>query len=263
MHLRSGLLRTTPVLAALLGAHACDRLRGETVPPPFEVIARYPHDTAAYTQGLVFENGALYESTGRYGYSQVRRVDLRTGSARRTARLGDDRFGEGLALLDGRLWLLTWESRVGYVLDAATLAVVDSFAVAGEGWGLTTDGRSLIMSDGSDSLRVLSPMTRQVERVVHVTRDGSPLSKLNELEFVDGEVLANVYESDWVARIDPATGVVRALIDLADLYPRDQRRPGDDVMNGIARGPQPGTLLVTGKMWPWLWHIRLKPAAQR
>ncbi|MBC7898278.1 MAG: glutaminyl-peptide cyclotransferase [Cytophagaceae bacterium] len=263
MVLRFAARRVLLMLAAILLVAGCERLRAETLPPSFDIIARFPHDSNAYTQGLVFEDGALYESTGRYGYSDLRRVDLRTGRVRKSVALPDNRFGEGLALLDGRLYLLTWESRVAYVYDAGTLAQVDSFTYAGEGWGLTADGTSLIMSDGSDSLRFLSPKTGAVERVLHVTRDRSPLSKLNELEYVDGELLANVYESDWLARIDPSTGVVRELVDLADLYPRRKRRDADDVMNGIARGPVAGTLLVTGKMWPTLYHIRLRTPAAR
>lgn len=250
-----------PLLAATVIGAGCDRLRGEEI-PPFDVIARFPHDTNAYTQGLVFDDGHLYESTGRYGYSELRRVTLRNGRVQKSVSLADNRFGEGIALLDRRLYMLTWESKIAYVHDVATLAVVDSFSYAGEGWGLATDGTSLIMSDGSDSLRFLSP-AGVVERVVHVTRDGSSLSKLNELEYIDGELLANVYESDWIARIDPTTGVARELVDLAELYPRRKRRDADDVMNGIARGPEPGTLLVTGKMWPTLYHIRLRPSAAR
>lgn len=263
MVLRYAALRALLLLAATLPVAGCERLRGETLPPSFDVIARFPHDSNAYTQGLVFEGGVLYESTGRYGYSDLRRVDLRSGRVIKSVALPDDRFGEGLALLDGRLYLLTWESHVAYAYDAGTLAQVDSFSYGGEGWGLATDGRSLIMSDGSDSLRFLSPRTGAVERVVHVTRDGTPLSKLNELEYVDGELLANVYESDWMARIDPVTGVARELVDLAEVYPRRKRRDADDVMNGIARGPEPGTLLVTGKMWPTLFHIRLRKPADR
>jgi glutamine cyclotransferase len=257
LHRTSTLALLVTVAAAAAG---CDRLRGEGL-PSFEVIARFPHDTNAYTQGLLFEQGTLYESTGRYGYSDLRIVDLRTGRVRKSVALPDNRFGEGIALLDGRLYMLTWESRVAYVYDARTLAPVDSFTYAGEGWGLTTDGRSLIMSDGTDSLRYLST-TGVLERVVKVTKEGSPLSKLNELEYIDGELLANVYESDWVARIDPVSGATKELIDLAELYPRRRRRDADDVMNGIARGPEPGTLLVTGKMWPSLYHIRLRTASR-
>lgn len=248
------------LLAGVALLAACDNARSEQIDTPFEIVAQFPHDTGAYTQGLVWDDSVLYESTGRYGYSEVRRVDLRTGKALATTRLAPDRFGEGLALLEGRLYQLTWESKVGYVYDAATLARVDSFTYAGEGWGLATDGTSLVMSDGSDSVRFLSPTSFATERVVKVRYQDSPLSKLNELEFVNGELLANVYESDWVARIDPASGTVRELIDFAALWPRGQRPYGADVMNGIARAPAPGELLLTGKLWPTVYSVRLKRA---
>ena len=239
---------------------ACSHAQSEPVDAdaPFEIVAEFPHDTGAYTQGLIWQDSVLYESTGRYGDSEVRKVDLRTGEVLASTKLASDRFGEGLALLNGRLYQLTWESKVGYIYDAATLARVDSFTYAGEGWGLATDGTSLIMSDGSDSLRYLSPTTLAVERVVHVRYQDSPLKKLNELEFINGELLANVYESDWVVRIDPATGVVRELLDFAALWPRQLRGYGTDVMNGIARAPAPGELLLTGKLWPKMYAVRLK-----
>jgi len=225
----------------------------------FDVIARYPHDPTAYTQGLVWDDGALYESTGQYGHSEVRRVDLATGRVIASHPLSKDRFGEGLALLHGILYQLTWESHVGYTYDAATLAPRDSFPYAGEGWGLATDGTSLIMSDGSDSLRVLSPTTFKVERVIHVRYKGAPLYKLNELEFVNGDVLANVYESNWVLQIDPRTGDVRELLNFGDLYP--DRPPTAEVMNGIATAPDRGALLLTGKFWPVLFEVRLRSTA--
>lgn len=226
----------------------------------FDVIARYPHDPTAYTQGLVWDNGVLYESTGQYGHSDVRRVDLQTGRVLASHPLSKDRFGEGLALLHGVLYQLTWESHVAYAYDAATLAPRDSFAYAGEGWGLATDGTSLIMSDGSDSLRVLSPATFKVERVLHVRYKGAPLYKLNELEYVNGDVLANVYESNWVLRIDPNTGNVRELLSFGDLYP--DRAPTAEVMNGIATAPVRGALLLTGKFWPVLFEVRLRSSAR-
>jgi glutamine cyclotransferase len=197
----------------------------------------------------------LFESTGQYGRSQVRRVDLASGKVLASRALPADRFGEGLALLKGRLFQLTWQSGVAYTYDAATLAPLDSFRYAGEGWGLATDGTSLIMSDGSDSLRVLSPLTFEVQRVVHVRYQGAPLYKLNELEFADGDVLANVYESNWILRIDPATGDVREVLDFADLYP--DRTASAEVMNGIALSPDGKRLLLTGKFWPVLFQVRL------
>jgi glutaminyl-peptide cyclotransferase len=225
----------------------------------FDVTATYPHDPTAYTQGLLRVDSVLYESTGLYGHSDVRRVDLHTGRVLSSRPLASNRFGEGLALLRGRLYQLTWESNVAYTYDSATLAPGDSFHYDGQGWGLTTDGTSLIMSDGSDSLRFLSPSTFQVERVVHVTYKGAPLKQLNELEYVDGDVLANVYQTNWVLRIDPATGNVRALLDFADLYPN--RTPTAEVMNGIAIAPDGKQLLLTGKFWPSVFQVQLHAPA--
>jgi glutaminyl-peptide cyclotransferase len=224
----------------------------------FDVTARFPHDSNAYTQGLLWADSVLFESTGLYGHSEVRRVDLRTGRVLASRALAADRFGEGLALLHGRLYQLTWESGVAYTYDPVTLAPGDSLRYAGEGWGLATDGTSLIMSDGSDSLRILTPTTFAVERVVHVRYNGAPLRQLNELEFVGGDLLANVYRTNWILRIDPQTGDVRELLDLADLYP--SRAPTAEVMNGIALAPDGHDLLLTGKMWPALFEVHLREA---
>ncbi|MEO9037921.1 MAG: glutaminyl-peptide cyclotransferase [Gemmatimonadaceae bacterium] len=222
---------------------------------PFVITAQFPHDPTAYTQGLLWDDSVLYESTGLYGHSEIRRVDLKSGRVLASRSLPQTRFGEGLALLKGTLYQLTWESHVAYSYDAATLAPRDSFQYAGEGWGLATDGTSLIMSDGSDSLQIKSPATFKTERVVHVRYNNSPLRNLNELEYVNGDVLANVYQSNWILRIDPATGVVRAVIDFAELYPT--RTPTAEVMNGIAIAPGGKELLLTGKKWPVLFQVRL------
>jgi glutaminyl-peptide cyclotransferase len=222
----------------------------------YEVTARFPHDATAYTQGLIWADSVLFESTGLYGYSEVRRVDLASGRVMSSRKLGEDRFGEGLALLKGVLYQLTWKEGVAYTYDAATLAPRDSFHYAGEGWGLATDGTSLIMSDGSDSLRVLSPTTFKVQRIVHVRYNGTPLYQLNELEYVNGEILANVYQTNRIARIDPLSGVVREVIDFADLYP--DRAPSAEVMNGIAVAPDGKQLLLTGKFWPVMYQVRLR-----
>ena len=230
-------------------------------PASYDVTDHFPHDPTAYTQGLVWADSVLFESTGLYGHSEVRRVDLRSGRVLASRPLTADRFGEGLALLKGRLYQLTWKEGVAYTYDAATLAPRDSFHYAGEGWGLATNGTSLIMSDGSDSLRVLSPTTFQVQRVIHVHYNGAPLYQLNELEYVNGEVLANVYESNWVLRIDPATGDVRETIDFADLYP--ERPASAGVMNGIALAPDGKALLLTGKFWPTVFQVRLRSAQGR
>jgi glutamine cyclotransferase len=242
-------------VGATCGGHDRDSSEG------YETTARFPHDSSAYTQGLVSSDSVLFESTGRYGLSELRRVDLRSGRVLASRALPPKRFGEGLVLLKGRLYQLTWKEGVAYSYDAATLVPGDSFRYAGEGWGLATDGTSLILSDGSDSLRILSPSTFQVERVVHVRFKNAPLFQLNELEYANGEVLANVYESNWVMRIDPATGLVRQAIDFADLYPH--RPPQAEVMNGIALAPDGQQLLLTGKMWPVLFQVRLRAVPSR
>jgi glutaminyl-peptide cyclotransferase len=245
---------------AIAGAASC-RGGGEHKPTRYEVTARFPHDSSAYTQGLLYADGVLFESTGLNGRSDVRRVDLRSGRVLASRPLPADRFGEGLALFSGRLYQLTWKAGVAYTYDAATLAPRDSFNYPGEGWGLATDGKSLIMSDGSDSLRFLSPETLKVQRVVHVRYNGAPLYQLNELEYVDGELLANVYQSNWILRIDPATGEVRETIDFADLYP--DRPASAEVMNGIALAPDGKQLLLTGKFWPVMFQVRLLPPQSR
>jgi glutaminyl-peptide cyclotransferase len=221
----------------------------------YEVVDRFPHDPHAYTQGLLQADSVLIESTGLYGYSQVRRVDLRSGRVLASRPLGSKRFGEGLTRLNGRLYQLTWKEGVAYTYDEATLSPGDSFHYVGEGWGLATDGTSLIMSDGSDSLRFLSPATFQVQRTVHVRYEGAPVYELNELEYVEGELLANVYKTSWVLRIDPSSGAVREVIDFSDLYP--DRAPSAEVMNGIAIAPDGHELLLTGKYWPVVFQVRL------
>jgi glutamine cyclotransferase len=231
--------------------------------PDFTVVRRFPHDTTAYTQGLVYANGQLYESTGLAGRSQLRRLDLATGTVQAGVTLAPNQFGEGLALLGGRLYQLTWKNHVGYVYDAATLARVDSFSYTGEGWGLATDGKSLIMSDGTDTLRFLDPKTFTVQRRLVVSDKGSALPALNELEYVRGELFANIYTGDWIVRIDPHTGSVTQWIDCHDLLPADKRSPSTDVLNGIAFDSTTGNLLITGKLWPTLYEIRLKPAESR
>jgi glutamine cyclotransferase len=251
---RSRLLSLTAAWLGLVAA-ACGDGNASTV---YEVTARFPHDSAAYTQGLLWADSGLFESTGLYGRSSVRRVDLRTGRVLASRSLPASEFGEGLALLKGRLYQLTWKNGVAHTYDASTLAPRDSFRYPGEGWGLTTDGTSLIMSDGSDSLRFLSPATFQVQRIVHVLRAGAPLTQLNELEYVKGEVLANVYQTNWVAQIDPGTGAVRQMIDFSDLYPK--RPTSAEVMNGIAIAPDGQQLLLTGKQWPVMFQVRLAAA---
>ncbi len=255
LHSRPIVFHSLAMLLACQVLAACDGV-GHHEPADYEETAHFPHDPTAFTEGLVSADSVLFESTGLYGHSELRRVDLRSGRVLASRALPANRFGEGLALLNDRLFQLTWKAGVAYTYDAATLAPGDSFHYTGEGWGLTTDGTSLIMSDGSDSLRFLSPSTFQIERVIHVRYDDAPLVQLNELEYVDGELLANVYQTNWVVRIDPATGVVREAIDFSDLY--QNRPPLADVMNGIALAPDGRQLLLTGKRWPVLFQVQLR-----
>jgi glutamine cyclotransferase len=246
--------RALLALVAFAALTACTGAAGDA-DRDYTVTAQYSHDTSAYTQGLVWHNGTLYESTGRLGLSELRRVDLETGRVLAAHKLPATRFGEGLALFRNRLYQLTWQSGIAYTYDAATLAPLDSIAYRGEGWGLTTDDSLLIMSDGSDSIRFVEPTTFATRRVIHVTYQGGKIFQINELEYVDGTILANVFQTNHLLRINPATGNVTQLLDFADLF---LKRPVNaEVMNGIARSPVEGELLLTGKLWPTMFRVRL------
>jgi glutamine cyclotransferase len=218
------------------------------------IVREYPHDPEAFTQGLLYHDGLLYESTGLRGRSTLREVDPGTGVPRRVHRLPDDRFGEGLALLGERLVQLTWRSGVLYVYDRKTFRLLRTFPYSREGWGLASDGRRLVASDGSDRLFFLDPRTFRMLRSVAVTDGGRPVVRLNELEFAGGRILANVWESDRIARIDPASGRVVDWIDLAPLRVR-LRGTAAETANGIAWDARDRRLLVTGKLWPILFEV--------
>lgn len=221
-------------------------------------VASTPHDRGAFTEGLLVHEGVLYESTGLEGRSDVRQTDLATGRVLRRAELPPDYFGEGIAILDGRLYQLTWKDGKGWVRDPATLAAVDSFTYAGEGWSLTTDGTQLYMSDGTSRLRVVDPNGFRVVRTIDVTESGRPVHYLNELEWVRGEIWANVWLKDLVARIDPATGNIVGWIDLAPLAAAARaENPSVDVTNGIAYDAARDRVLVTGKYWPKVVEIEV------
>lgn len=216
------------------------------------VLESYPHDPQAFTQGLLFHDGALYESTGRYGLSSLRRVDPETGEVLVERALPAHLFGEGLALAEDRLVQLTWQEGVALRWDPATLERVGETSYRGEGWGLTYDGARLVMSDGTSWLVLRDPGSFAELDRVQVTLEGRPLPNLNELEWVDGAVWANVWGSRSVVRIDPASGAVTAVADLSELaarLPREEAR-GIDVLNGIAWWPEREAFLVTGKLWP-------------
>ncbi len=223
----------------------------------YEVVNAYPHDPRAFTQGLVYHEGALYESTGLRGESSLRRVELDTGRVLQWLNVPDRYFAEGLALWEDRLIQLTWTSGEAFAYDRETFDKVDTFSYPTEGWGLTHDGARLIMSDGTSTLYFRDPETfEETDRVV--VRDGeTAIRNLNELEYVDGEVWANVWLTDRIARVDPETGEVRGWIDLAGLLPASERTAQTDVLNGIAYDPEGGRLFVTGKLWPKLYEIEV------
>lgn len=230
----------------------------------FEVVNRYPHDPGAFTQGLEFRNGELLESTGR-SPSTVRRVRLEDGAIIRKRELDPSLFGEGLTVFGDRVLTLTWKGGEGFIWNPATLEPTGEFRYAGEGWGLTHDATRLILSDGTAALRFLDPQTLTETGQVPVTVRGRPLTELNELEWIEGEVFANVWQTDYIVRIDPATGVVKGVIDLTSLMPdRSGLDPTDAVLNGIAWDPEGRRLFVTGKNWPTLFEIKLieRPAGQ-
>ncbi|MEM7786603.1 MAG: glutaminyl-peptide cyclotransferase [Bacteroidota bacterium] len=215
-----------------------------------------PHDPSAFTQGLLLDGETLYESTGLYGESSLRRVDLDSGAVLDSVRLGEAYFGEGLAALGGRLYQLTWLEERVFVYDPETLAPLDTLVVPGEAWGLATDGDRLVLSDGSDRLRWVDPATFATVREVRVRDGGRPVPQLNELEVIDGFVYANVWQSGSIAVIDPADGIVIQWLDLTELT-RYHQSLGRDVLNGIAYDAASGHLLVTGKLWPTLYAFDL------
>jgi glutaminyl-peptide cyclotransferase len=224
----------------------------------YEVVKTWPHDRGAFTQGLVFHRGSVLESTGLNGQSTLRELDLESGRVRKQVALPAEFFAEGLAVIGDRAFQLTWQNRRGFIYDADTFQRRGEFAYEGEGWGLTTDGRSLILSDGTHRIRFLDPATFAAQRTIEVTLEGKPRAQLNELEFIRGQIYANVWQTDEVAIIDPATGAVRGVVDFSNLLPRPERTPETDVLNGIAYDEGTDRLLITGKRWPRIFEVRLK-----
>lgn len=249
-------------LALTLGALACSA-QAATPVYGYRVVHVYPHDTSAYTEGLLYKDGYLYESTGEAGESTVRKVELQTGKVLQRHDVPSAYFGEGIVDWNHELIQLTWKDQLGFVYDLASFKQLRTFNYPGEGWALTRDSKHLYMSDGSAVLRVLDPNTLTATGSILVTDNGQPVVNLNELEWVKGEIYANVWMTNRIARIDPATGHVTGWIDLSGLL--DVNRlpdPGNDVLNGIAYDEQHDRLFVTGKRWPKLFEITLvKPGA--
>jgi glutamine cyclotransferase len=243
-----------PRNAAISGSLAA---RPATPVYTYRIVSVYPHDPSAFTQGLVFENDFLYEGTGNYGSSTLRKVDLRTGKILQIHRLSPRYFGEGITIYRDKIIQLTWQSHVGFVYDKASFKLLREFHYLTEGWGITHDGSRLIMSDGTSILRFLNPETFEEIGWLQVSSNKGPVRGLNELEYIRGEIYANVWQTDRIARISPRTGQVVGWIELGGLLARrDLTRPVD-VLNGIAYDPKRGRLFVTGKWWPKVFEIKI------
>ena len=221
-----------------------------------EVVAEYPHDVESYTQGLFFHDGQMYESTGVHGKSTFRKVDMVTGNALERLNFDKKYFVEGSVVFGDNLYILTWETRTAFIYDAGTLEYKSTWKYPREGWGITTDGRQLIASDGSANLFFMNDQFA-LDRKQLVTLDGKPVRWLNELEYIDGKVWANVYTTDEIVIINPKDGKVVGVIDCRGLLPKELRTPDTDVLNGIAYDPETKKIYLTGKNWPKLYEVRL------
>ncbi len=255
-----------PIALFLLLVAACGGAGDGNAEPPaeiprkqLEIVRTYPHDSQAFTQGLLVRGDQVFESTGLRGQSSLREVDLTTGQIQRRVDLPPALFGEGLASVGSQLIQLTWTAGVARVYDRDSFALVREHRYTTQGWGLCYDGSRLVMSDGSSTLYFRDPATFELQRQVEVRQAGEPLERLNELECVNGKVYANVFETDWIAEIDPASGDVTAVIDGSGLLTASERA-GANVLNGIAYRAGGGTFLITGKLWPRMFEVRLVDA---
>ena len=253
------LSRTSLLILALIGLPA-----QATVPAYYyELVKTYPHDTGAFTEGLFYLNGFLYESTGLEGQSSIRKVKLETGEVVQKVDVPSQYFGEGIVNWKSHLVSLTWKSQVGFVYDLNALKMQRRFNYKGEGWAITQDGKRLIMSDGTPDLRFLDPETLKETGRITVTYDGQPVPQVNELEWVKGRIYANVWHTNMLIMIDPVRGDITGVVDLSTLMPNSERPPGpESVLNGIAYDAGHDRLFVTGKNWPKVYEIRILPAGQ-
>jgi len=248
--------------AAALALGGCGKQASPVASPAqrdytYRVVNTYPHDKSAFTQGLLYLDGVLYEGTGREGESSIRKVKLETGEVLQKRDVPAPYFGEGIAIWQNRLLELTWQAEKGFIYDLATFEPKGEFAYPGEGWGLTSDGKRLIMSDGSDRLRFLDPNTLQETGRILVESEIGKLNNLNELEFIKGEIWANIWKDERIARISPATGKVIGFVDMRGILPLSEHPDPDDVLNGIAYDAQHDRIFVTGKHWPKLFEIQI------
>jgi len=250
------LLAITAAGLTVAGPFSPFRKRGPEV-STVEVVQSFPHDAGAFTQGLIWSGDVLLEGTGKYGASTLRKVDLESGRVELSVPVDPKIFGEGITELNGKIYQLTWENHFGLIYDRATFQILGTFRYSGEGWGLTNDGSQLILSDGSSTLRFLNPETFEVTRRVIVRGPSGVVDKLNELEYVDGEIYANIWYADRIARISPEDGKLLGWIDCSQVYPA-HRRDREAVLNGIAYDPSTRRLFITGKNWPKLYEIQVQ-----
>lgn len=229
----------------------------------YKVKNSWPHDRRAYTQGLIFHEGVLWESTGQYGSSSLRKVELKTGKVIKQIAVPRKYFAEGMTVFNNKVFQLTWQEQKGFIYDPATFQKQGEFDYSGEGWGLTHDEQSLIMSDGTNQIRFLDPSTLQTTRTISVFNGDEPVEKLNELEYIDGEIYANIWQTDRIVRIDPQSGKILGWIDLTGLLKPKDRLGEEDVLNGIAYDAEGKRLFVTGKMWPKLFEIEIVKDKER
>jgi glutamine cyclotransferase len=255
-------------------SNAADTANKTSAPAPvytYEIVKSYPHDPEAFTQGLIFRDGVLYESTGEYGESSLRKVDLNTGKVLQKYDVPEDFFAEGLTFLNDKFYQLTWQDNIAFVYDT-DFKLLKEMRYPGDGWGLTNDGTNLIMSDGTHVLRVVNPENFQTVRTVSVFREnGQPLMNINELEYVKGEIWANIWHSEqptvlgkpnYIVRIDPNSGKILGWIDLSSISPEDVKRDSENTLNGIAYDEASDRIFVTGKKWRRLFEIKVKPKEQ-
>ena len=222
-----------------------------------EIINTFPHDSKAFTQGLVFSNGNLYEGTGLYGKSTIRKIDLSTGKIEKIHKLSDHLFGEGITIMDDKLYQLTWRSKKGIIYDTESFEVLGFFNYPFEGWGITNDGKSLIISNGTQNIYFYNPVNFKQVKKIKVTDRGEPVSQINELEYINGKIYANIWRSDKIISIDPSSGKVLKWYDLSPLKKHVKGKERIDVLNGIAYDDKNGRIFVTGKLWPKLFEIKL------
>lgn len=240
-------------------ASAPRRTEGQPTLYTYKIKGVYPHDESSYTQGLYWHDDHLWEGTGQYGQSALKKVELTTGKAVKEVKLERSYFGEGIVLFDGEIFQMTWMDGKVFVYDAATMRRKRTIDYEGEMWGLTTDGERLYMSDGSHEIHIVNPETFRKERSIPVANGRRSLHEINELEWIDGRIWANVYMSDAIVIIDPATGAVEGIVDMQGLLTDADRTPRTDVLNGIAYDPEGGRIFVTGKCWNKLFEIEITP----